>query len=196
MTHPLLGADSARLAWTGSRYIDVTTPDPEDIVLDEVAVGLSREPRYGGNATAIPWSVGQHSIMAAMFARDDGVTSAEILLTILLHDAPEYMLRDMLRPVKSVCPDYRKLEEIWWHAVARKFRLPFDLPGIVKYYDDLACASEKAVLLSPETGEWPGLPSPRDIPSALLGSSSVKVSHWFMAEVGALLTVLGKIETE
>ena len=148
--HPALqSAHADRMAWTGSRMIDVLDPNPDDIVLSEIATGLAREPRYGGAATAIPWSVAQHSLWMLEEARKDGWTCREILLTILLHDAPEYMLWDLIRPVKQHCPDYQLIENRWWIRIAQKFDLPFNMPGIVKLYDNLAVASEKDVLISP-----------------------------------------------
>ncbi|MFU1607335.1 hypothetical protein ACM25O_13200 [Sulfitobacter pontiacus] len=108
-TNTALAAQSNR-AWTGSRMIDVLNPDPEDILLHDIAVGLSRENRYGGAATCIPWSVAQHSLLCDHYAESDGITSAETRLTLLLHDAPEYMIRDMISPVKRQLPEYRGLE--------------------------------------------------------------------------------------
>lgn len=189
-TAPEANAELARrphMAWTGSRMIDVRDPDPADIIMSEIATGLSRETRYGGAATIIPWSVGQHSLLMLGFAREDGMTSRELLLTILLHDSPEYMLRDLIRPVKAQCKDYQRLEKRWWIVIALKYDLPFDMPGIVKHYDNLAAASEKAALISPEAGEWPGLPAPREIPTSLLTLTSIGVDTRFMVEVGALL---------
>lgn len=60
-------------AWSGSRYIDMSNPQPEDFVLEEIARGLSRECRYGGAATGdVEWSVGQHLLTALDFTRDEG----------------------------------------------------------------------------------------------------------------------------
>ena len=170
-------------AWTGSRMINVLNPDPDDMILSEIAVGLSRETRYGGAATSIPWSVAQHSLLCDEYAEEDGVTSPEIRLALLLHDAPEYMLRDMISPVKEHLPDYRGLESVWWTALARKFDLPVKMPGIVKHYDMLAAASEKKTLISPEAGEWPGLPDARLIPAHLLTLSPREAEGLFRAAV-------------
>ncbi|AWY09474.1 hypothetical protein vB_RpoS-V16_38 [Ruegeria phage vB_RpoS-V16] len=175
------------MAWTGSRMIDVLNPDPHDIILGEVATGLSREPRYGGAATAVFWSVAQHCLLADDLAVFDGIVHRETRLAILLHDAPEYMLRDIISPVKRFLPDYRDLEDVWWRATAHKFGLPKVLPGIVKHYDMVACSSEKKALISPEAGEWPGLPEPRPIPESLLVATPFQVARMFVARVSSLL---------
>ena len=176
-------AATGEYAWTGSRMIHIANPDPEDMVLDEIAVGLSREPRYGAGATALVWSVAQHSLLVDHLAQEDGVTSPELRLMFLLHDAPEYMLRDLISPVKAHCPDYKSLENVWWAALARKFSLPPKLPGIVKHYDRLACASEKAILISPQSGDWPGLPSPRNVPQHLLSLTGMQAARHYKTEV-------------
>ena len=181
-TNTILAQESSR-AWTGSRMIDVLDPDPEDILLPEIAIGLSREVRYGGAATAVPWSVGQHSLLCDDMAEADGLGAPDVRLCILLHDAPEYMLRDLISPVKRQLPGYQGLESTWWKAVARKYSLPFDMPGIVKHYDMLAAATEKAALVAPEAGEWPGLPAPRELPSYLLGLSQRAVASEFQRRI-------------
>ena len=170
-------------AWTGSRMVNILDPDPDDLILEEITMGLSREPRYGGSATAVPWTVAQHCLLVVHYAEEDGVTSPDLLLTMLLHDAPEYMLRDLISPVKRYCPDYKGIEDVWWAAIARKFRLPFKMPGIVKHYDYLACASEKATLISPDAGDWPGLPDPRPIPASILALTPMQAKGRFEGEI-------------
>lgn len=157
-------------AWTGSRYVDVTRPRPEDISISEIATGLSRESRYGGAATGIFWSVAQHTLLCYYLAVEDGVDERDTLGLILFHDAPEYMLRDLIRPVKANCPSYQALEAAWWDAVSAAFGLPKSLTPEVKHYDNLALAVEKEALVSRNAGEWPGLPDSagRSIPGWLL----------------------------
>jgi uncharacterized protein len=180
-------ARQSHRAWTGSRMIDVLNPDPADIILTEIAVGLSRETRYGGAATIVPWSVAQHCLLCDHYAEEDGVTSAEIRLMLLLHDAPEYMIRDMIAPVKRQLPEYRSLEAVWWTATARKFALPFELPGIVKHYDMLAASSERDALIHRDAGEWPDLPAPRPIPEDILGLTTISAERRFLDTVVSLL---------
>ena len=176
-------------AWTGSRMIHVLNPDPQDIILSEVATGLSREGRYGGAATLIPWSVGQHCLFCDDAAFEDGVTSPLIRATILLHDGPEYMLRDMISPVKRHLPDYKNLEKWWWLAFAERFGLPLEIPGIVKHYDGIAAVSEKESLISPDAGEWPGMPDvqARPIPAYLLSMTPCQVEREFMSRTESFL---------
>lgn len=173
-----IGPDSA---WTGSRYIDVTDPQPEDFSLGEIATGLSREQRFGGAATSVFWSVAQHSLLAERLAHDDGVGLA-IRRVILMHDATEFMLRDMIRPVKRHLSAYTALENLWWAAIAKKFSLPLDFPQEVVLYDNLALAVEKEALVSRKAGAWGGIPDPggRTMPLDLLALSPKDAFLQFM----------------
>lgn len=150
-------------AWTGSRYVNILDPQPADLILEEIATGLSREQRFGCAATSIFWSVAQHSILAVYIAQDEGVTDQPTLRALLMHDAPEYILRDLIRPVKVNVPSYAPLEDAWWKAIATRFDLPRELPSPVRHYDELTLAVEKRCLISADCGEWPGLPHHRDL---------------------------------
>lgn len=179
---------TANHAWTGSRYIDVLNPRPEDMDPFEIATGLSREARYGAAATSIFWSVAQHSLLCDHLAQAKGIADRRLLRTILMHDAPEYMLRDMIRPVKRNVPSYHVLEHVWWKAIAVRFDLLTEMPGRVKHLDDLACAVEKNDLISPGCGAWPGiLVDPGHIiPRNLLGLTMDGARDLFLRRLAAL----------
>lgn len=78
--------------------IDLERFRPEHVNLIDIAVSLSRQRRYAGH-TAIPWSVGQHTILCGMmcteFGFDNGITKAAVL-----HDAEEYLVQDIINPIK------------------------------------------------------------------------------------------------
>jgi hypothetical protein len=150
-------------AWTGSRYVDVLNPTTDDVNLYEIATGLSREQRYGGASTCVFWSVAQHTLLGDDLICAEGHADAfNLRRDFLLHDAPEYLLRDMIRPVKRNLPDYGRLEEVWTDVIRRRFGLPNEPHPLVKGYDDLACSVEKRWLISPRAGRWPGLPPHAD----------------------------------
>lgn len=177
--------DFERVIWSGSRFIDVLDPKPEDIVIEEVALNLAHETRFSRSATRVHWTVGQHSLFCFDLARQDGIRDPRMLLSVLLHDGPEYLLRDLYQPVKRRCQDYQEIEHIWWRAFADRFDLPRILPDIVKHYDWLAFSSEKAALLSSDSGPWPGTVSPRPIPDYLLDmtpeEAARRYGHWVEA---------------
>lgn len=180
---------SANHAWTGSRYVNVMKPTPEDMDPFEIATGLSREARYGAACTSEFWSVAQHSLLALHLAQEDGVTDRRDLRTLLLHDAPEYMLRDLIRPVKRNCPSYHVLEMTWWLSISARFDLPETMPSMVKRYDNLTLAVEKAALVSPDAGVWFGIPASedREIPASILGLSMNQARDTFLDSLSQLL---------
>ncbi len=172
---------SQAVAWTGSRYINVDEPDPADFDLSEIATALSRIRRYNGLGTRLPWTVGQHTLLCYRFALSDGMDQNTALLTLLLHDAPEAYLGDMIHPVKQGDHIYKDREARFWAAMSMRWGLPLVMPDRVHYYDRLALATEKAALISDLAGDWPGLPSPREMPDDLLGSSDEAIRGELLA---------------
>lgn len=122
-------------------------PRPEDIEIIDIASGLARECRYGGQLSGF-YSVAEHSVLVA------DVLPEELKLQGLLHDAPEAWLRDMVRPAKILLPQYGELEDRVWAAVAWRFGLPRELDPRVKQADDAVLLAEKAQLFPDEHDDW------------------------------------------
>jgi 5'-deoxynucleotidase YfbR-like HD superfamily hydrolase len=102
------------------RRLDLLDPSPVDIEMEDIAHGLSRVARWNGQ-TSGDWaySVAQHSLLLARRWR----------LAALLHDAPEYVIGDLITPFKAVVGiDYRDLEGRLARAIRIRFGLPATLP--------------------------------------------------------------------
>lgn len=95
--------------------LNLHDPKPEDITADDIATGLANNCRFSGQLP-VHYSVAAHSIVMA-----DLMDSEEAQLYALLHDASEAYITDMPRPVKALCPDYRKIEGRIQQAVIDKF---------------------------------------------------------------------------
>lgn len=113
------------------RRLDLLDPSPLDIEVEDIAHGLSRVARWNGQ-TEGDWafSVAQHCVLveriAARIRRD---LARKWRLAILLHDAPEYVIGDLITPFKSaVGLDYKALEARLMTAVLLRFGLPGELP--------------------------------------------------------------------
>jgi hypothetical protein len=135
-------------------------PDPEQIVLEDIAHQLSLVNRFGG-ATVYPYSVAQHSLLCEALARNIFPGRRNLKRWALLHDAPEYVLGDMVRPVKVQLPSYGEMEDRLMSVVATRFQLdPLENTDAadLKYIDNLACVIEKHYLL-PNSLEWYGMPT-------------------------------------
>jgi len=81
------------------RPVDLVSPDPRTITLEDVAKGL-RQPRFSGHTNKF-YSVAEHSIWAARIARREGYSIPEQLV-FLFHDAHESYVGDLASPVKRV----------------------------------------------------------------------------------------------
>ena len=84
------------------RRLDLMDPSPLDIELADIAHGLARVARWNGQTTGEhAFSVAQHSLVVEQLVAATG-KDARWQLAALLHDAPEYVIGDMISPFKSV----------------------------------------------------------------------------------------------
>jgi 5'-deoxynucleotidase YfbR-like HD superfamily hydrolase len=108
------------------RRLDLLNPSPVDIEIGDIAHGLSRVARWNGQTSGdYPFSVAQHSLLVENIAGQMGEMSPAWHLAILLHDAPEYVIGDMISPFKNALHlDYKSFEEKLQRAVHIRFGLP------------------------------------------------------------------------
>lgn len=117
------------------RRLDLLDPTPMDIEIEDIAHGLAFVARWNGQTIGDwPYSVADHSLLVeALFARIDPRAPARWRLAALLHDAPEYVIGDMISPVKAaVGPGYGALDARLAAAIHLRFGLPASLPGRIK----------------------------------------------------------------
>ena len=118
------------------RRLDLLDPSPLDIEIDDIAHGLSRVARWNGQ-TKGDWafSVAQHSVLVERLAvRFKPYLDSKWRLAALLHDAPEYVIGDLISPFKAaVGADYQSLEERLEMAVHLRFGLPAELPRSITH---------------------------------------------------------------
>ncbi|MFT4782628.1 MAG: 5'-deoxynucleotidase YfbR-like HD superfamily hydrolase [Paracoccaceae bacterium] len=117
------------------RRLDLLDPTPMDIEVEDIAHGLAFVARWNGQTRGdFAYSVAEHSLLVEeIFARLSPSGPVRWRLAALLHDAPEYVIGDMISPVKAaVGPDYAALDERLTAAIHRRFGLPAQLPARVK----------------------------------------------------------------
>jgi len=113
------------------RRLDLLDPSPLDIEIEDIAHGLSRVARWNGQTKgANPFSVAEHSILVERLMHSASPKlGPRWQLAALLHDAPEYVIGDLISPFKAmVGGDYKALEHRLLAAVHRRFGLPVDVP--------------------------------------------------------------------
>jgi 5'-deoxynucleotidase YfbR-like HD superfamily hydrolase len=117
------------------RRLDLLDPAPLDIEIGDIAHGLAFVARWNGQTRGDwPYSVAEHSLLVTdIFARANPGIAPRWQLAALLHDAPEYVIGDMISPVKSaIGPGYGLLDERLAAAVHLRFGLPATLPPAIK----------------------------------------------------------------
>ncbi len=117
------------------RRLDLLDPTPVDIEIEDIAHGLAFVARWNGQTLGdFPYSVAEHSLLVEeLFARMQSDAPARWRLAALLHDAPEYVIGDMISPVKSaVGPGYGEMDQRLTAAIHIRFGLPAILPISIK----------------------------------------------------------------
>ena len=108
------------------RRLDLLDPAPLDIEIEDIAHGLSFVARWNGQTVGDwPYSVAEHSLLVADLM---GEVPARARLAALLHDAPEYVIGDLISPVKAAVSGYGALEVRLSEAIHLRFGLPAQLP--------------------------------------------------------------------
>jgi len=131
------------------RRLDLLDPSPLDIEIEDIAHGLARVARWNGQTkgSAI-FSVAQHSLLVeALFS---GIVAGQPKmerLSALLHDAPEYVVGDMISPFKAVIgADYKAVEHRLLAAIHIRFgitnKIPEQVTKRIKAADQIAAYFE------------------------------------------------------
>ena len=181
------------------RRLDLLDPSPLDIEIEDIAHGLARVARWNGQTLgAHAFSVAQHSLLVEEICRKLAPDwDKRKRLMALLHDAPEYVIGDMISPFKAVLGgDYKAVEKRLLAAIHIRFGLPPELaPGIVRQIKEADRgaayleATELAGFAEAEArrlfGRDPGLP-PATRQDYLTPWNAAKAEKRFLARFRAL----------
>ena len=112
------------------RRLDLLNPSPLDVEIEDIAHGLARVARWNGQTKgAHAFSVAQHSVLVERLVGElSPRLTREARLMALLHDAPEYVVGDLISPFKAAIGfNYKDLE----HKLQAAIHLRFSLPALV-----------------------------------------------------------------
>jgi 5'-deoxynucleotidase YfbR-like HD superfamily hydrolase len=157
------GKQIALRAWQrmlSGRRLDLLDPSPLDVEIEDIAHGLARVARWNGQTKgAHIYSVAQHALLVEALARAKAPRlDAAGRRAVLLHDAPEYVIGDMISPFKAVIGDsYKAVERRLLAAIHLRFGLPAKLPdtlqNLIKAADRSAAYLEATRLAGFEPAE-------------------------------------------
>ncbi|WP_336279025.1 HD family hydrolase [Bartonella sp. CB175] len=135
------------------RRLDLLNPSPFDVEIKDIAHGLSRVARWNGQTLGEhAYSVAQHSLLVEqIFQNLYPQSPSNECLCALLHDAPEYVIGDMISPFKAVIgKQYELIEKRIQDAIHMRFSLPIDpsqkLLKKIKQADRIAAFHEAVTL--------------------------------------------------
>ena len=117
------------------RRLDLLDPSPLDIEISDIAHGLARVARWNGQTRSDhAYSVAQHSLLVEQIFREQNPDAPlQHQLLALLHDAPEYVIGDMISPFKAVMGGaYKQIEARLETAIYLRFSLPATVPAVLK----------------------------------------------------------------
>ena len=146
------------MSWTqtcSGQAFDLLARDPL-FTADDVCYGLGRETRFKGQYAAhVPfYSVAEHSVIMVEHLEDLGGFSVKDHRTVAMHDAPEFILGDLTRPVKREVLGFDDLEARVYSAIARRFDLHDPIPIWVEELDDRMLLTERIHLMAPCSRRW------------------------------------------
>lgn len=131
-------ATQAPRAWQrmlSGRRLDLLDPSPMDVEIEDIAHGLARVARWNGQTKGpLPFNVAQHSLIVESFCGElKPGWPVKWRLAALLHDAPEFVIGDMISPFKAqLGGQYKVIESRLMQAIHLRFGLPAELPDTVE----------------------------------------------------------------
>ena len=135
------------------RRLDLLDPSPLDIEIEDIAHGLARVARWNGQTDGeYAFSVAQHSLLVEIIVSElEPKLDRRFRLAALIHDAPEFVIGDLISPFKAALSlDYRTFEAKLLAAIHLRFGLPAELPDevtkLIKRADRIAAYYEATCL--------------------------------------------------
>lgn len=151
-----LATNTSPRAWQrmlSGRRLDLLDPSPLDIEIEDIAHGLARVARWNGQTDGEhAFSVAEHSLLVEKIVGElEPKLDRSFRLAALIHDAPEYVIGDLISPFKAALSlDYRAFEAKLLAAIHVRFGLPIELPDrvmkLIKRADKIAAYYEATCL--------------------------------------------------
>lgn len=148
-----VGVVGATITLRSGNVFDYLVCDPNTFTIEDIAWALAKEGRYANQLPGdLVFNVAQHSCIIHDRA------PREYKLEALMHDSPEFVVKDVPKPLKMLLgPGYAAAEERVWLAICRKWRMNPRLPSVIKALDWRMLNTEKQHLTADKRHDWNGL---------------------------------------
>ena len=163
---------------TGTKF-NLADPQPGMINLEDIAHALGHLCRFNGHISR-HYSVAQHSYLVSILATEEHAAVA------LMHDAAEAYYGEVIRPLKQLLPEYKRLEALGWKVIATRFSLPTVMPMEIKNYDMIALATEREQLCVPDPEPWGCLEGVKPLEFTLPAWDQDKATEMFLERAAEL----------
>ena len=143
-------------------YFDFNDCLPIQFEFADIAGALSKICRFGGQCEPF-YSVAEHCYHCSRVAQGDGRNRDE-QIALLMHDASEAFVGDMVKPLKVLLPDFQKVEKRIEKVISEKYRIDFEKhEWCVKEIDMAMLIAERRAMFDPDTFKWTGEDSVRHL---------------------------------
>lgn len=144
------------------RYLDLADPRPDQFTFGDIAGGLSKICRFGGQCEWF-YSVAEHCYHCAAVAINDDMTPLQ-QAAVLMHDAAEAFLGDVVKPLKIMLPEYERIEHRMELVIGDKFGIDIaDHRQAVKHIDRAMLIAERNGMFGIDNVVWSGEESVRPL---------------------------------
>ncbi len=157
----------------GGGWFDFLTPEKSDFEIEDIAHALANLCRFTGHTRQF-YSVAQHCVLASDIVPPDDARAA------LCHDAAEAFLGDVSRPLKTLLPDYKRLEKSVEAEVFLRLGVALPLPESVHVADLVMLATERRDLMPDDGVAWGVLQHVTPLQSPIEPWSSVEAESRFL----------------
>jgi hypothetical protein len=156
------GVNGTTIRTCSGAYFDLLNPTPESVHLIDIARGLSHICRFGGQIKQ-HYSVAQHSLLCADLALRWGATD-EQAFAVLMHDAAEAYIGDIVKPLKCLLPAYAEIEAKVEASIGQRFGIDFQKhAALIKEVDFAMLIHERKELFGSDGVHWTGEESARPV---------------------------------
>ena len=164
---PAFGVVGTTIRLRSGCYLDLVAPQPDQFTFSDIAGALSKLCRFGGQINSF-YSVAEHSFHCAHLAMLDG-HSVDVQRAVLMHDAAEAFIGDIVKPLKLQLPQVEAIERSIENVIAAKYgSLGFAAyESIIREIDQAMLIHERRQLFSGDEVTWAGKNETRKVPDKI-----------------------------